>query len=62
MGETRVQLPINTPFASVTSTESSDYWGQLSYTAQETKGSLVLVAARTQVVSAFGEQLNTSAG
>jgi hypothetical protein len=42
--------------------ESLDYWVRLFYTAQETKGSLALVVARTQVVSAFGGQANMSAG
>jgi tripeptidyl-peptidase-1 len=58
-----VQPPIDTPLASAMSTESSGYWGQPLYTAQEITGSLVdLALVRTQAVSAFGEQLDTSAG
>jgi hypothetical protein len=61
MDRTRVQPPIDTQLVSATNTESSDYWGQPFYTAREIMGSLVLVTfARTQAVSAIGEQPDMS--
>ena len=57
-----MKLPIDTPLANATSMESSGYWGQPSYTAQEIAESQVIITfVRTQVVSAFGEQLGTNA-
>lgn len=61
--KTRVQPPIDTPSASATSTESSGYWGQPFYTAQEMMGLLVLtVFVKTRAVSAFEEQPDKSTG
>ena len=60
---TKVQPLIYTPLANATSTESSGYWGQPSYTAQEMTVSQVLVAfVRTQAVSTFSEQPDKIAG